>query len=365
MFKKSIALISAVSMLLSFAACGEDKDQETTTEKGKDVVATDVITNEDGETEIVTVEKEEDTENEEDTGVENSESKEDNTTEDDKGDTTKSSEDETTKKSDAEKTTKKSNDKSTTKKSEEATKKSDKTETTKKTEDKNTTKKESTTKKKDSKPSTKKEIIDYYNKAVNKVKSSAKSVVRTYDNSTNYKGIVEAGGLSKIGKLLMDTFLKENYDRVEYKGSSEIVANFPAEGQKTSHVNEAAVKDAKCVDKGDYYEITLVANCSDSKPDVNPPRGGGIVGRMFNILVPEDITDATDKAGALLELTGIKYSYMGGTIVAHVDKETGNMTYLYTKLPMVLSMEKARALAITVKSAKIGLQFENKWEINW
>ena len=241
-------------MLLSFAACGEDKDQETTTEKGKDVVATDVITNEDGETEIVTVEKEEDTENEEDTGVENSESKEDNTTEDDKGDTTKSSEDETTKKSDAEKTTKKSNDKSTTKKSEEATKKSDKTETTKKTEDKNTTKKESTTKKKDSKPSTKKEIIDYYNKAVNKVKSSAKSVVRTYDNSTNYKGIVEAGGLSKIGKLLMDTFLKENYDRVEYKGSSEIVANFPAEGQKTSHVNEAAVKDAKCVDKGDYYE---------------------------------------------------------------------------------------------------------------
>lgn len=354
-------------MLLSFAACGEDKDQETTTEKGKDVVATDVITNEDGETEIVTVEKEEDPENKEDTDVENSESKEDNTTEDDKGDTTKSSEDETTKKSDAEKTTKKSNDKSTTKKSEKTTKKSDKTETTKKTEDKNTTKKESTTKKKDSKPSTKKEIIDYYNKAVNKVKSDAKSVVKFYDNSSNYKGIVEAGGLSKIGKMLMDIFLKENHKRETFENTENIVKVFPVEGQKTSNITPDIVKSATCEDKGTYYEITLIANCSDSKPDVNPPKNGGIVGKMFNILVPEDITNATESVSEkLLELKGIKYSYMGGEIVARIDKATGNMTYLYTKLPMILSFAKAKApLVGTVENAAIGLQFENKWEINW
>ncbi len=334
MFKKSIALISTVSMLLSFAACGENKEQETTTEKGEAVVATDVVTNENGETETVVVDATE-------------ENGEEVTKKEDKTEENETKEDKTTKKTEKE----------------DKTNKEDKT-TTKKTEEKNT-EKETTTKKKDSKPSTKKEIIEYYNKAVNKVKSSAKSVVRTYDNSTNYKGIVEAGGLSKIGKLLMDTFLKENHDKVVYSGKSEIVANFPVKGQSTSNINEAAVKDAKCVDKGNYYEITLTANCSDSNPDVNPSLGGGKVGKMFNILVVSDITDATDKAGALLELEGIKYSYMGGEIVARIDKNSGEMTYLYTKLPMVLSFGKARALAIVVKNAAIGLQFENKWEINW
>ncbi len=330
MFKKLIALISAITMLLSFAACGEGQEETTTTtEKSKDTVATElvtddkgeVVTNKDGEKVTVTV---------------------DNKTEKDK----------TTEKDG--KTTNKDNSNT------EKTTNTDGGETTKPT-----TTKPTTTNKADTKPSTKAEIVDYYNKAVNKVKSSAKSVVKFYDNSTNYKGIVEAGGLSKVGKMLMDTFLKENHKREVFEGTANIVNAFPVEAQKTSTITPDVIKTAKCEDKGEYYEITLIANCSDSKPDVNPPKNGGVVGKMFNILVPTDITDATDKAGALLELKGIKYSYMGGEIVARVDKATGNMTYLYTKLPMILSFEKARALALVVDNAAIGLQFENKWEINW
>ena len=331
MLKKSIALISAVSMLLSFAACGENKEQETTTAKGKDVVATDVATDENGETV---------------------------TGEDNKGkDSDGKSEDKTTDKSDGE-TTEKSDDKTTKKSDDKTTKKNDKDKTTKK----------ETTTKKDSKPSTKAEVIDYYNKAVNKVKSDAKNVVLYYDNSTNYKSIVEAGGLSDVGKALMDAFLKENHERKEHVGTDAIVKAFPVENQKKSNITPDAVKNATCTDEGSYYKIVIEANCSDEKPDVNPSRGGGKVGKMFNILVPSDITDATEKAGKLLELEGIKYSYMGGKIEAHVDKATGNMTYLYTDLPMVLSMDKAKAGLtglISVEDAKIGLRFENKWEINW
>jgi len=317
-------------MLLSFAACGESQGETTTTtEKSKDTVATELVTDNEGE--VVT---DEDGEKVTVTVADKTEKNE--TT--DKNDKTTNPDNSTT-----EKTTKDNNNKPT------------KPSTTEPTKNNN----------KPSKPSTKAEIVDYYNKAVNKVKSEAKSVVKFYDNSTNYKGIVNAGGLSKVGKTLMDAFLKENHDRVTYTGTPEIVKAFPVEGYKTSTITPDIVKKATCEDKDSYYEITLVANCSDSKPDVNPPKNGSIVGKMFNILVPTDITDATDKAGALLELKGIKYSYMGGEIVARVDKATGNMTYLYTKLPMVLSFEKARALALVVDDAAIGLQFENKWEINW
>lgn len=319
MFKKIIALLSAAAMLLSFAACGGNQEETTTTEKSKDTVATELVTDNEGE--VVT---DEDGEKVTVTVADKTEKNE--TT--DKNDKTTNPENSTT-----EKTTKDNNNKPT------------KPSTTEPTKNNN----------KPSKPSTKAEIIDYYNKAVNKVKSEAKSVVKFYDNSTNYKGLVEAWIFSDIGKILMDRNLKENNERKQYSGT-EIVANFPVRGQKTSNITVDAVKTATCEDKGSYYEITLIANCSESKPDINPTKGGGIVGKMFNILELKDVVDAV---GGMLKFKGTEFIYEGGKLIAHIDKATGKMTYLYTDLPMILS------LMVGSFNPKVGLEFENKWEINW
>ncbi len=324
--KKALCILNAAFMMLSFSACKNNKEEVTVTASIDDETSArdesfDVF-NEEETSEFSVAEKK----------------------------TTEKKLEKDKKKKDKEKT----KEKSTYKKSQK--------ETSSKKETKISTEKTEKEKPKDSKPSTKAEIIEYYNKANTKVRQSAKSITHTYKNITLYKNIVETGNLSGVAKLLIRTFVKEEKEHPTYTNRNDIINMFPAGRVKTSNITEASVKEAKCIDKGDYYEIYLSANCSDSNPDVNPKDGGGVAGRFFTVLMPSEVTDA---AGNAVSLQGVKFSYVGGYVQANIDKKTGNITKLSLNMPVILSIDSAKAGILKVNNAKIGLDFNESWSVAW
>ncbi len=201
-------------------------------------------------------------------------------------------------------------------------------------------------------PATPAEIAALYVTANNNVKTKAKKATLTYRNATNYKGFVEAGALSSVGKLLMDRYLKEEPDLNEAH-TDDIAAKFPPVGT-TSHLTAADINKATCVDKGSFYFVTILL-----KPDKNPKAGYGS-GSICNVINTQEIYDA---ASAYVDISNIVLDYDGVYCEADIDKATGNLTKLYTKVPMYLGLH-AEKIGIGV-DAKVGLQFEEKWTVNY
>lgn len=330
--KKALCLLSAILMVFSFTACTKNNNEEKT-------VTASIDTETSARDESFDVFNEEET-SEYSVAEKKTTQKKSNKDKKDKNKTKK-------------------DDKSTTEKKTTEEKQSD---TTKEIKSESETKKTEKEKPKDSKPSTKAEIIEYYNKANTKVRQSAKSITHTYKKTTLYKDIVETGNLSAAAKILIKAFVKEEKEHPTYTNRNDIINMFPAGRVKTSNITEVSVKEAKCIDKGDYYEIYLSANCSDSNPDVNPKDGSGVAGRFFTVLMPSEVTDAARK---VVSVNGVKFSYVGGYVQADIDKKTGNMTKLSLNMPVILSIDSAKAGILKVENAKIGLDFNEEWTVQW
>ena len=128
-------------------------------------------------------------------------------------------------------------------------------------------------------------IVPYFTAAHNKVKSSAKSATCTYKNSTNYQGVVEAGGnslLQKIVQSLMNSFLKEETPNTVYSTPEDITANFPPAGAQ-DNLKASDVKAAKCTEENGVYIIQLLLY-----PDLNPANGCGS-GAVASIITENQI----------------------------------------------------------------------------
>lgn len=216
----------------------------------------------------------------------------------------------------------------------------------------------------DKAPSTPEEIVAYYKAANEKAKREASSITHLYSNATNYKGIVEAGALSSIGTWAMNTFMKEDSTETTYTSRDDIIANLPIGGESSCNLTADMVdpSQTKCTDNGNEYEIIITLNSTDENPDVNPPKGGGKAGTVGTVLTMQDITEPVN---GKLTLEGIECRYGACKVTARVEKSTGNLTYLETDLPMVLVLGKAKAGPISVSDAKVGLEFEEHWGIEW
>lgn len=215
-------------------------------------------------------------------------------------------------------------------------------------------------------PETKQEIVKYYADAVNKVKSSAKSIAKVYTNTINYNQIVEVGNnstISGIAQSLMGSFLKEDRTRTEYSSATDFVNFFPPKKSQTCNITADMIDTAECRDLGSEYEIKIRLNSSMDAPDVNPPMGGGKAGTAFNIVDTQEILDA---AGSMVKLEGTKNSYFDASLTCKIDKKTGNMTSLEQILPSTMEFSKVTAaVIISVNNPKIGLEYHEHWEINW
>lgn len=210
-------------------------------------------------------------------------------------------------------------------------------------------------------PSTKGEIIQYFVNAYNKIGSDASRIVRTYDYTSNYKGIVEVNNnerLAGLAKSLMDQFMKEDFSEVE----GDISKLHPI-GVTTLTMTEAQVGTATLQDNGTTYTITLTSTGTDDSPEADCQPGQGSAGVIGPLLRTEDVSGA---AGSLISFDGLHAYYPTGKVTATVDKASGHITNLDYECPCILHFDSVTAfIVVRISNANLGLLFQQKWTISY
>lgn len=198
--------------------------------------------------------------------------------------------------------------------------------------------------------STPREQFDYFMNSFNNVKTEAKSVKKYWKRESNYNNVAEApAGLSStLGGLLRDNLKEEEPENEEYTGE-DIVKYFPPEGAKSNFTTDN-IKDFSFKEDDEYYYVTIV--CKD---EVNPKAGIGI-GAIASVLTREQITDPISSVPFLNGLDPI-CSYENVTCEAKIEKATGHLVHYSTDAPMYLTFDQL--------NARVGLEFEDKWEITY
>lgn len=198
-------------------------------------------------------------------------------------------------------------------------------------------------------PSTPKEIVDLYVNSVNKAKSSASSVTLVKDGALNYQEIFEAGALSSFAGPLRSFFKIE--DKNETKDKNDIPPSGANCGVNASNVENATIKE----ENGNYIvEITM-------KTVTNPTAGDGGVGSAVNIIQESQITGGVSSIPGI-SLSNISLEYIQVKMTATIDKATGNLTYLVTDAPSILSLD-AKIFLSEMKGARVGIECISEYAI--
>lgn len=191
-------------------------------------------------------------------------------------------------------------------------------------------------------------ILSYYSTAANKIKTSAKSVTRNYeDYQHNEEKLVVPSLLQSAGSSLISTFLKRNDTPETYEGDN--INNFYMPGAALSALTEADIQSAECKDNGSEYEITIVA-----KTEKNPTEGKGVAAG-FEIIKTSDVMDA-----ASFIVKSFETEYYDCTVKCKVDKATGNITWINFSTPIV--MDVASKIGI---NATVGMTFVKDYTITY
>ena len=295
--KKLLALLMACLMLVSFAACGGNTEEETTLAPEVTTeapVAGDDVTEEATEAEDVT--EEDVTEAEEETEAEEA-----------------TEEDETV----AEEKTEKPTSGKTEKPTQAASKK----------------------------PSTTAEVVEYFNTAVNGVKTNATKVTRKYSKiSLNGKTTLPSsinGILRLLGgadKFLGDQLANNSKGEEVYTGA-QIKAVYPVEGESyASKLTAADVSKATCVEKDGKWVITI-ATVADSKSST-VKHGQGHAPKAFNVVLPGVVND--NIPGVSAGIVGLAtMDYPSSTCVITVDPATGRVLNADYDLKWTINFDEA------------------------
>ncbi len=201
-----------------------------------------------------------------------------------------------------------------------------------------------------------KEYLDMYKKAVANARANAKSVVRVKDGAINYKGIVEAGGLTDIAGTLMGMFMATDENAIEVKNEEWQKENIPNASALTLNGVQKITRE----DKGNTYVITVVA-----KNATNPKEGADGVGSVAGVIEESQITGAIGSV-PLLEISNINIAYENVTAVATIDKATSNLIALDLNAPCVLGLNaKLTFPPLSVDNAKVGIQVITEYTIEY
>ncbi len=198
------------------------------------------------------------------------------------------------------------------------------------------------------------EILDMYKTAVANARTKSKSVIRVKDGAINYKGIVEAGGLSSAASTLMGMFMAKDEASIEVKNEQWDKTKLPNANALTLN----GIQKISRVEKGNTYVITVVA-----KNATNPKANADGVGSIAGVIEESQITGAIGSVPGL-KLSNIKIDYENVTAVATVDKATGNLVELKLNAPCVLGLDAKLAL-ITMNGAKVGIQVITEYKISY
>ena len=198
------------------------------------------------------------------------------------------------------------------------------------------------------------EILDMYKKGVTNARTKSSKVIRVKDGAINYKGIVEAGGLSDIASSLMGMFMAENEDAIEVKNEEWDKTKLPDPSALTLNGIQKITRE----DKGSTYVITVVA-----KNATNPKAGADGVGSVAGVIEESQITGAIGSVPGLT-LSNINIDYENVTAVATIDKATGNCIALNLNAPCILGLD-AKLAVISVDNAKVGIQVITEYKISY
>lgn len=204
------------------------------------------------------------------------------------------------------------------------------------------------------------EVVEYYKKAHAKVLAEAKTATKIYDNTVNYKDYLEVGGnstLASVAKTLMNTFMKEVTDPQPFSGA-DIATNFPPTNNSSAGLTADMIGEYSVKEEGDNYIITLSINSTEEKPDL-----GDYSAHLVSIVKSESVSEA---AAGFVEFTGLENRYFAPTVTATINKTTGQMTALETDTPSNMCFTSATVMKIiTVKNVGIGLEYIQKWTIEY
>lgn len=199
------------------------------------------------------------------------------------------------------------------------------------------------------------EYLDMYKKAVEAARTKSTSVVRVKDGAINYKGIVEAGGLSSAADTLMGMFMAESEEAIEVKNEPWEKEDLP----DASNLTLNGIQEIKRADQGDTYLIKVVA-----KNETNPKEGGDGVGSISGVIEESQITGSISAVPGL-SLSNINIAYENVTAIATIDKATGNLIALNINAPCILGLDAKIPLLGSVDDAKVGIQVITEYAISY
>ncbi len=200
------------------------------------------------------------------------------------------------------------------------------------------------------------EIVKMYNTAVNNAKSKSSSIIRVKDGAINYNGIVKAGNLSSVGETLMGMFMVGSEADIQPTNEPWTAEKLPPENAQAG-LQESGVAKADCNEDGDFYVLTITG-----KNETNPKSGGPGVGSLCGVIEESTITGSISSVPGL-ELNNISIAYENVTVVAKVDKSTGNLVNLQINAPCILSLDAKVPLLGSIDGAQVGIQVITEYSI--
>ena len=190
-------------------------------------------------------------------------------------------------------------------------------------------------------------VVEEFNKAINSVKTSAKSVQQK--NVTNYLAATPTipSALGFIYKTLgedewLDGMLQDNSQGEATYTGADIKAKFPVEGEDyASKLTEADVAKAERSEANGVVTITI-ETIPDAKSD-SVKHGDGHAPKAFNVILPGIVNDNIPGAAASLVGTATM-EYPASTIVVKIDKATGNVISADYDLKWTINFDKLGAI---------------------
>lgn len=178
------------------------------------------------------------------------------------------------------------------------------------------------------KPESKAEIIEYFNKSSNAVKTNAK-VVKQQSVTIYLSGATKIGdGLSGIYNILggdewLDGMLQGNSQGAADYSGADITAKYPVEGQTwSSKLTEADVSNATCTEANGVYTIEITT--IDDAASANHVTGEGHAPKAFNVVLPGVVND--NIPGIAQSIVGqCEMAYPASTVKVTIDAATGNV----------------------------------------
>lgn len=205
-------------------------------------------------------------------------------------------------------------------------------------------------------PSSTEEIVALFNEASDKVKTEATKVVKNFENRDfdGEQSIIPAG-LDSLANSLMNQYLGDDTEPIEFASNQDIIANYPVPEQSySSKLSAADVAEATCNDNGTEYEITLKLSTSE-----NPSAGVG-VGAACDVIESSQVTSNAAVSKILKEFT---ITYYDCVIKCKIDKETKRITWSNYVTP--LTIDALVNVVFTTVDAKVVLSFEKDYTVTY